>query len=260
MSTKKASSQSVSASRDVLGNHFSETNLAHAYHIVSDDPGIVGRLRGFLAAMMPRERMHFDALVVESDNYGVEEARGLRARVAQKAFGGRRFIVFRVSAFTEEAQQALLKTIEEPGLGNHFFFITGTDGAETLIPTLRSRLLLIRDRAPEPARGAQAREFLESAPAARLGFVREIIESEDRGRAEEFLRGIEIAIEESVAGGGNLPLGSFYREFIRSQKYLRRPSGSLKMVLEHIALTVPRFPPEYSRAAEKSLSGGLRPW
>mgnify|MGYP001592941871 CR=1 FL=1 len=239
MSIKKASFLSDKSSPDILEKHFSGAGLLHAYHLVSDDPGIVERLRRNLLGKIPEERAHLDILVIESRSFGIDEARKLRASVSQRAFSGRRFVILKIHAFTEEAQQALLKTMEEPGLGNHFFFITDMESAEALLPTLRSRLVLVRDSLPKHIEKKEVRLFLESAPATRFKLVRKILESEDRTQAEEFFRGIEVAIKENIERGKDISLGSFYREFIRLGEYLRRPSSNLKMILEHIALVCP---------------------
>ena len=244
MSTKKASSQNDKPSIGTLESHFSGTDLAHAYHLVSDDPCIVERIREYLVGKIPEERAHLDVLIIESPSFGIEDVRKLRGSVSQRSFSGRRFVVLRAQAFTEEAQQGLLKTVEEPGLGNHFFFITNTKRAETLLPTLRSRLTVLHDSLFERTKktDVSVKNFLESTPAARLLFVRRIIESEEGGQAEELFRGIEIAIKESIERGDDVSFGAFYRELIRLGEYLGRPSGNMKMILEHLALICPVFP------------------
>lgn len=66
------------------------------------------------------------------------------------AEGGYRLVLVReADRANEEAQNALLKTLEEPG--EHTLIVLETARAETLLPTIRSRCLRVQFQAPAPS-------------------------------------------------------------------------------------------------------------
>lgn len=77
-----------------------------------------------------------DADVIET--LTVEMARQLRERGQQKAVGQARCIIRGFDTATTEAQNALLKIIESPAEGTHFFFVTPEP--DHLLETVRSRV------------------------------------------------------------------------------------------------------------------------
>ena len=74
----------------------------------------------------------------EYERFGVDEARELIALASLKNFAAATFFAG-ASSITSEAQQALLKLLEEPQEGTTFIFLV-PHGA--LIATLKSRMLL----------------------------------------------------------------------------------------------------------------------
>ncbi len=92
---------------------------------------------------------HADFILVEDEKgIKIDRIRALEGELASKPLSGRRAVVIRrADLMTREAQNALLKSVEEP-LG-HTFFIVTAQGA--MLPTLRSRLMELRcagDEAP----------------------------------------------------------------------------------------------------------------
>ena len=89
---------------------------------------------------------HPDVHVVtaEARSIGVNEIRSLRERLALKPFEGGRHIVFieQADKMTTAAQNALLKTLEEPVGDAVFFLMTDLPGA--ILPTITSRTRRLR--------------------------------------------------------------------------------------------------------------------
>jgi DNA polymerase III subunit delta' len=97
--------------------------------------------------------VHPDVLIVEPGDSGaikVDQARDLIDRAAYRPFEGRRRVVIidEADALVPAAQNALLKTLEEPPSLSVFMLITARPDA--LLPTVRSRCPLLRFRALGP--------------------------------------------------------------------------------------------------------------
>lgn len=89
---------------------------------------------------------HPDVHVVstETRSIGVDEIRALREKLALRPFEGGRHIVMieQADKMTNAAQNALLKSLEEPAGGAMFFLITDLPGA--ILPTITSRARRLR--------------------------------------------------------------------------------------------------------------------
>jgi DNA polymerase III subunit delta' len=91
--------------------------------------------------------VHPDVLLIEPGDSGsikVEEVREAIGRVAYRPFEGRRrvTIIDNADALVPNAQDALLKTLEEPPSGSIFVLVTPRPDA--LLPTIRSRCYRLR--------------------------------------------------------------------------------------------------------------------
>jgi DNA polymerase-3 subunit delta' len=92
-------------------------------------------------------RVHADVLVVEPGETGsikIEQVRDAIDRTAYRPFEGRRRVVIvdEADAMAAEAQNALLKTLEEPPSASVFVLITSRP--DVLLPTVRSRCQQLR--------------------------------------------------------------------------------------------------------------------
>jgi DNA polymerase III subunit delta' len=91
--------------------------------------------------------IHADVLVIEpgdSGNIKVDQVRDAIERAAYRPFEGRRRVVIidEADALVPEAQNALLKTLEEPPSASVFVLISGRP--DLLLPTVRSRCQRLR--------------------------------------------------------------------------------------------------------------------
>src|SRR3989344_7204741 len=106
-------------------------------HLVCGDAGVLD----ILCAKLAKEDIQTsgpDAYVRVYQQFGVEEARELIARAEMRPISAAfRVFVLAMPSMTVEAQNALLKTLEEPPADAMFFFILPSP--EQLLPTLRSR-------------------------------------------------------------------------------------------------------------------------
>jgi hypothetical protein len=173
-----------------------------------------------------------DVFHLEIPDFGIDDARRLIDTVSRRAVGEGRVFVIRVDTMTREAQNALLKLFEEPPASVSFYLIVPHESL--LIATLRSRFSDVKiggDTRDED--GVDA--FLKMAPAARLAHIGEL--SKEKGGAR--LR----ALGEGVIARVSTDPASYDAEVLGAATlvatHLKTRGGSRKMLLEHLALTLP---------------------
>ena len=135
-----------------------------------------------------------------------------------------------------------MKLFEDPKEHTHFFLITET--TESLLPTFLSRLYVIDmgKSVPQADFAKEAKDFLKRARAERLLSLKELIESKDKEGAYAFLGALEHALYTSSKKKATRSEAlSGLRELTRSKQYLFDRSSSLKLLLEHVALTLPKL-------------------
>jgi len=163
---------------------------------------------------------HADLVRIEpsgaSDQIGIEPIRELVAGLALLPIeGGRRVaLIERADRMNEAAQNALLKTLEEPPTYTHLVLSAAEDA--TLLPTIRSRCATVRIGLPEAAAAAEL-------IAERL--------SVDAATATRLLR---------MAGGrpGTLISAGATGEAARAHAQLRRQILDLSSTLPHVRLAL----------------------
>ena len=102
---------------------------------------------------------HPDVMMVEPGDKGsikIEQVRDIIDRAAYRPFEGRRRVVIidDADALVDQAQNALLKTLEEPPNASNFLLVTSRPDA--MLPTVRSRCPLLRFRPLSPEEVALA--------------------------------------------------------------------------------------------------------
>ncbi len=86
---------------------------------------------------------HPDLLWIDSEKLGVEQAKQIRVHLSLKPFQAEKKMVVLVHAgnLTPDAQNALLKTLEEPE--GEAIFLLGVESEDQLLPTILSRCQVV---------------------------------------------------------------------------------------------------------------------
>jgi DNA polymerase III delta prime subunit len=240
MSIKKLSSQS--ANRDVSAFSFLSVPgpLHHAYIISGGNVEIGESLK---EALRVREEQS-ERFLFSFETLSKEDALELRTHASFRSYQDTsRYIVLTARAWTREAQNALLKMLEEPGPNTHFFLLA--QSAEVFLPTIRSRAHII-DIGQENKKAvlplAEAKKFLESTRGMRIEYVSQFIKQHEddetsgprREDAANFLSALEVLLTEE----GTQKNANALKTILSAKSYLTNQGALVKMVLENVALSV----------------------
>ncbi len=169
-------------------------------------------------------------------HFGVDDARELGERAQSKALGARRVFVITASAMTTEAQNSLLKTLEEPSANTLFFLIV--PAPEMLLPTLRSRAQTQAFSFKKKIEMVSADDFRKAMPERRIEMLKPLLEKDEDDRRDigpviAFLSSLERALARSPQKSRQ-GIDAVYR----ARKYAGDKGSLIKPLLEQVALLV----------------------
>lgn len=225
--------------------HYKKTGYLHHAHVIEGvhevvAPALVLALARHLGI---ETKGNPDLTIQYHESLGVDEARVLKDMQTRAAFGGaRKIFVIGAKSFTHEAQNALLKTFEEPTADTHFFIILPR--AEMLLPTLLSRVLVVSGTsAPEDESKALAEKFLDGSLEDRFAMIKKLAEKKagevvDRELFRRMFDHIERILYTRTAGERSEVTGNIFHEIFQAKTYLGNRGASPKMLLEHIAMVI----------------------
>jgi DNA polymerase-3 subunit delta' len=161
--------------------------------------------------------LHPDVIVIQVEPDAktpaikIEQVRTLVREIGARPFEGsaRAFIVDDAHTMTEQAQNALLKSLEEPAAASHVMLVTGAPQA--LLPTIRSRAQMIRF-GPLPAALLEAHLVERHGLTADEARLRASLSGGSLGAALAFeADGYRAVRDLLIAGLARLPLGPLER-------------------------------------------------
>jgi len=223
-------------------------NLAHhAYAIVGDNSGRAEIIKLLEETHGIPIRGNPDFFNREYENFTIDDARELKANHEMRPIhtSGKKIFILSMTGATSEAQNALLKLLEEPAEYAHFFLIIPS--AHLLLPTVRSRVSLIAGNRANALRKSgtdndnefEAVKFIKSSTAERLEIIKRLMDSISKERKNKqdaitFLNNVESILHKE----GVKKNGTALETIKHARKYLNDRSPSLKMLLEYVALSV----------------------
>lgn len=219
-----------------------KTFLHHAYCVVGERETVRRALFGALEKNcgVPTTG-NPDFWYASFETFSVNDAANVKALQSNASLSARRVFVIAAHRILHEAQNKLLKILEEPTGRTHFFLIVPHSGR--LLATVRSRLEFLEadQTGGQPTSHASGEAFLKAPIAGRLGTIQPLIDAEEGGReaAIDLLNEIEYALYLNKNKRSHAAV--FLEDLATMRRYLEGRSPSRKMILEHIALTAPRI-------------------
>lgn len=242
---------------DSIFEHYKKTGyLHHAYIIEGGREEMTSTLLSALRQYMGIHTLgNPDLAILEYQSLGIDESRDLSQRQSRRGFsaptaGGkddlpRKIFIICAESFTEEAQNSLLKTFEEPTPHTHFFVIIPR--LHIVVPTLRSRVVLVRAQNVLQSKDETkdfAEKFLNTQSLEeRFAFIKKLTEVKkgeliDREKIRSILDHIERMLYTRFAGEkfDMSKQNDIFRGIYRAKEYLADRGSSPKMLLEQLAV------------------------
>lgn len=209
----------------------------HSYCIEGQDTSVAALKDLLLNEHGIEEKGNPDFFCRSYETFSIDDARQIKSAHEMKPVhaSDRKIFIISAHGMTIEAQNALLKLLEEPAEYAYFFLVIPS--AHLLLPTIRSRVHLIKTDRIE---AESLKSFLNESRAKRLETIKKLVEDisdekKSRQEAIAFLNEIERAVyEEKGAKGGQESLSVIEK----ARTYMNDRAPSLKMLLEYVALNL----------------------
>ena len=169
---------------------------------------------------------------ISCSRFGINEARSLKETASNRPIqeSKRRFVI-ETNEILREAQNALLKLFEDPPETAQFLVILPHE--RNIIPTLRSRFHIVTPQVA-PSTDDVFPAFKNMSYSQRLTEISRKVQSKDTEWIHEILNGIEHSSNINTQKNPTL-----IRDILQARTYIDTRGASPKMILEHIALTLP---------------------
>ena len=204
-------------------------NLHHANLLVGAPEQAESYLHSLCDCLGVRLPNNPDFFAFKTETFGIEEARELKLLSTRKAVTPKKIFFIAPMRLTLEAQNALLKTFEDPFPDTYFFLATRAEGL--VVPTLRSRMQTIRVSQDLTLESRDAEAFLSLSIKDRLLFARSFA-LEERSLSV-FLDSLLFLLRKQRGKG----------ELLKNVYNVRRLVGDSlvtpRLVIEHLSLVLP---------------------
>lgn len=210
----------------------------HAYGVIGDKKEVV-EIKELLEKKGIRQSANPDYFEYVYDTFAIGDARQIKSLHETRPINesGKKIFILSMSGITSEAQNALLKLLEEPSEYAIFFIVIPS--AHLLLPTVRSRMQILERGKQESVDLGEAKKFLKLSPAKKMEEIKTLVDSISKEKlikqdAIIFLNNIEKAAYEQGKTKENMKL---FEAIGLVRTYINDRAPSIKMLLEYLALS-----------------------
>lgn len=218
--------------------------IHHAYCLV----GEISRSKEILENFLEKGagiaiRGNPDYFFAEFPTLTIEEARKIRDMEEGRAWGENdRVFAIAAHSMTGEAQNSLLKILEEPAENTRLFLLI--ESVKMLLPTVRSRLFITAVAAEAGEENNVAVGFMKASIPERLKMVKSFTDELSEGNKTKtdlvrFLHDVEKILHQKIEPKKSEHIRGL-EALLQAERELSGRSPSVKLLFEHLALTLPR--------------------
>jgi DNA polymerase-3 subunit delta' len=210
------------------------TKIHHANIVVGND-GYQKSIVILNEELMFQTRGNPDFFIMKTETFGIDDARELGKWVAGKPLVGEiKAALFVVESITFEAQNALLKVLEEPPLGTYIFINIKSLGG--ILPTFLSRVAVLKSEEGEVIYDeSDAQKFLKSKIKERLAVARSLAKKEEKSLMKEFLVDMEKSLQKSRTKSLASP---DLRRILKAKVFAGARGSSSKILLDWLSCSI----------------------
>lgn len=188
-----------------------------------------------------------DVIVLRHGLFSVEDARKVNELAHSSALiGSRKAIIIAASRLYAEAQNSLLKVLEDQPQGVYIFIVLPTLGG--ILPTITSRTQELSVGGKKKAYMSEAAEaFIKADSEKRLALVKRLAAGRDedarrenRDEAIGILDGVEAAAYAKWKEAKSPEIATLLADIAKLRGSLHDRAASVRMILEHLALVLPK--------------------
>lgn len=174
-----------------------------------------------------------DFLIFESESFGIDEARNLGVWAIGKPLASDiKVALLIVKSITAEAQNALLKVLEEPTPGTYFFI--SIENLGNILNTFLSRVRVIKNNSDsniEIDPKSDAMKFLKSDIGGRFAMIRNLVKKEDKNIMKDLIK----SLEETAYQNNSLDMKKKMKKILIAKVFASARGSSPKMLLEWLS-------------------------
>lgn len=202
----------------------------HAFAVVGEPGQLVTEFKSLLPVNSA------DVWCELFDDFSVEDGQKVKAWQSTRPLGGGvKYAVWGIMSANLEAQNSLLKSLEEPATDTKIILLIPHEGI--LLPTVLSRLLVLNSEAKALTAESQslATKFLQADPHQRLELIEVNFNYKEegvKGKLMQFLANCEQVIQADF-NQGNLPKIDAV-EIIKAKQNLSDRSAVPRLVMENL--------------------------
>lgn len=234
-------------------------DLYHSYVVEGDPSLLANELLWFLESRGEIEKQSQDVICQMYESFTMEDSRVIKDWHNKLGItSGKRICILAAKFINKEAEQALLKIIEEPAIDTHFFMVV--PDSSVLLPTIISRVQIVKipahstlgvisgneEKIKSVEITKEASSFIKMTPADRINKIVQIIKEKKEDENSNlrfyvlnFINELEKDFYQKFKGNKNDKNIIFILgELEMSRKYISVPGASVKMILEHLALVI----------------------
>ncbi len=208
----------------------------HAYIVIGERSEVLIDLKSQLSESLGKPlEGHPDVFIADYDLLTVDNSRKLKSLVSGKALAGdNKFILVSIGSATNQAQNALLKVLEEPTLGTYIFLLASSK--QMFLPTILSRVEVLFWRSGGEVRASdEVVSFLTATAGNRTSLINTWHKEEllTKNFLARFLDGLEyLSMRSEMASSCRGPI-------VLARRYLYDSSVLPKLVLEYLSVALP---------------------
>ncbi len=224
----------------------------HAYCLVGGSSVKTELISMLEKAFKIKTRGNPDFFHYDYETFTIDDARAIKSLAITRPvtdLDGKKMFVLQMNGVTIEAQNALLKLLEEPPEYAHFFLVIPS--AHLLLPTVRSRMAVI-DVNENAKNGVSSghgihdaallksvENFVTSSKQGKLDIVKALMDdiSKEKRPKQDAVDLIN-AIQETIHNGGVKKNAKALEAIETARTYMNDRAPSLKMLLEFVAMSI----------------------